>query len=64
MDWAKAVAGKQTGSFRSHQDPIGDMDHPGHVKLLEKWLKRHRPHELFGHGGHSGSGTLLRTTIG
>jgi xylulose-5-phosphate/fructose-6-phosphate phosphoketolase len=44
----KAVDGKQTeGSFRSHQVPMGDMDRPGHVKLLEKWLKSYRPHELF-----------------
>lgn len=44
----KKVDGKQTeGSFRSHQVPMGDMDKPGHVKLLEKWLKSYRPQELF-----------------
>jgi xylulose-5-phosphate/fructose-6-phosphate phosphoketolase len=44
----KVVDGKQTeGSFRSHQVPIPDMDHPAHVKLLEKWLKSYRPQELF-----------------
>ena len=44
----KAVDGKQTeGSSRSHQVPMGDMDRPGHVKLLEKWLKSYRPQELF-----------------
>src|SRR5688500_7213351 len=44
----KAVDGKQTeGSFRAHQDPMGDMDRPSHVKLLEKWLKSYRPEELF-----------------
>ncbi len=44
----KVVDGKQTeGSFRSHQVPIPDMDHPSHVKLLEKWLKSYRPQELF-----------------
>jgi xylulose-5-phosphate/fructose-6-phosphate phosphoketolase len=44
----KVVDGKQTeGSFRSHQVPIPDMDHPGHVKMLEKWLKSYRPQELF-----------------
>jgi xylulose-5-phosphate/fructose-6-phosphate phosphoketolase len=44
----KVVDGKQTeGSFRSHQVPIADIDHAGHVKLLEKWLKSYRPHELF-----------------
>ncbi len=44
----KVVDGKQTeGTFRSHQVPMGDMDRPGHVKLLEKWLKSYRPQELF-----------------
>ena len=44
----KVVDGKQTeGSFRSHQVPMGDMDRPAHVKLLEKWLKSYRPQELF-----------------
>jgi xylulose-5-phosphate/fructose-6-phosphate phosphoketolase len=44
----KVVDGKQTeGSFRSHQVPIADIDNPGHVKRLEKWLKSYRPHELF-----------------
>ena len=44
----KVVDGKQTeGTFRSHQVPMGDMDQPGHVKMLEKWLKSYRPQELF-----------------
>jgi len=44
----KVIDGRQTeGSFRSHQVPIADIDHPGHVKRLEKWLKSYRPHELF-----------------
>jgi xylulose-5-phosphate/fructose-6-phosphate phosphoketolase len=44
----KVVDGKQTeGSFRSHQVPMGEMDRPGHVKILEKWLKSYRPQELF-----------------
>jgi xylulose-5-phosphate/fructose-6-phosphate phosphoketolase len=48
----KVVDGKQTeGSFRSHQVPMGDMDRPGHVKLLEKWLKSYRPQELFDEAG-------------
>jgi xylulose-5-phosphate/fructose-6-phosphate phosphoketolase len=48
----KIVDGKQTeGSFRSHQVPMGDMDRPGHVKLLEKWLKSYRPQELFDKSG-------------
>src|SRR6266581_4474409 len=44
----KIVDGKPTeGTFRSHQVPMGDMDHPGHVKVLEKWMKSYRPQELF-----------------
>ena len=44
----KVVDGKQTeGTFRSHQVPMGEMSHPGHVKILEDWLKSYRPQELF-----------------
>jgi xylulose-5-phosphate/fructose-6-phosphate phosphoketolase len=44
----RVVDGKPTeGTFRSHQVPMGDMRHPGHVKILEKWLKSYRPDELF-----------------
>src|SRR6185295_18637476 len=44
----KIIDGKPTeGTFRSHQVPMGDMSHPGHVKVLEKWLKSYRPQELF-----------------
>ena len=36
------------GAFRSHQVPISDpATHPGHLELLEKWLKSYRPEELF-----------------
>ena len=48
----KVVDGKPTeGTFRSHQVPMGDMNHPGHVKILEKWLKSYRPQELFDKAG-------------
>ncbi len=44
----KEVDGKQTeGSWRSHQVPMGDMDKPSHVRLLERWMKSYRPDELF-----------------
>jgi xylulose-5-phosphate/fructose-6-phosphate phosphoketolase len=44
----KVVDGKPTeGTFRSHQVPMGEMSHPGHVKILEKWMKSYRPQELF-----------------
>src|SRR5262245_13045454 len=42
----KRVDGNQTeGSFRSHQVPMGDMDRPSHVTLLEKWLRSYKPQE-------------------
>jgi xylulose-5-phosphate/fructose-6-phosphate phosphoketolase len=48
----KAVDGKRTeGSFRSHQVPMADMSRPGHVKLLEKWMRSYRPEELFDASG-------------
>jgi xylulose-5-phosphate/fructose-6-phosphate phosphoketolase len=48
----KMVDGKTTeGTFRSHQVPMGDMSRPGHVKILEKWLKSYRPQELFDRTG-------------
>ena len=48
----KTVDGKRTeGTFRSHQVPMGEMSRPGHVKILEKWLKSYRPQELFDTGG-------------
>lgn len=44
----KQVDGKATeGTFRSHQVPMGDMSHPGHVEILEQWLQSYRPQELF-----------------
>jgi xylulose-5-phosphate/fructose-6-phosphate phosphoketolase len=49
----KSVDGKKTeGSFRAHQVPMGDMDKPEHVHLLESWMRSYRPEELFDeHGG-------------
>jgi len=48
----KEVDGKQSeGSYRSHQVPMGDMSHPGHVKLLEDWMRSYRPQELFDPSG-------------
>jgi xylulose-5-phosphate/fructose-6-phosphate phosphoketolase len=44
----KKVDGQQVeGTFRSHQVPMGEMSRPGHVRILEKWLKSYRPQELF-----------------
>jgi xylulose-5-phosphate/fructose-6-phosphate phosphoketolase len=48
----KLVDGQQTeGTFRSHQVPMGDMSHPGHIELLEQWMKSYRPQELFDRTG-------------
>ena len=42
------VDGKRVeDTFRSHQVPMGDMDQPGHVKILEDWMRSYRPQELF-----------------
>jgi xylulose-5-phosphate/fructose-6-phosphate phosphoketolase len=43
------VDGKKTeGSFRSHQVPFSEMfTKPGHLKLLEDWMRSYRPEELF-----------------
>jgi xylulose-5-phosphate/fructose-6-phosphate phosphoketolase len=35
------------GYWRSHQVPMGDMDQPGHLAILEQWLRSYRPEELF-----------------
>ncbi|MET0514700.1 MAG: phosphoketolase family protein [Nitrospiraceae bacterium] len=45
----KEIDGQRTESFwRSHQVPMGEMhEKPGHVKILEKWMKSYKPKELF-----------------
>jgi xylulose-5-phosphate/fructose-6-phosphate phosphoketolase len=48
----KIVDGKKIeGTFRAHQVPIGDMSRPGHVKILERWMKSYRPETLFDEAG-------------
>jgi len=40
------------GTFRSHQIPIlVDSEHPGHLELLENWMKSYKPDELFDENG-------------
>jgi xylulose-5-phosphate/fructose-6-phosphate phosphoketolase len=37
-----------TGSWRSHQVPLsGVRDNPGHLAILQRWLRSYRPEELF-----------------
>ncbi|HTI71166.1 MAG TPA: phosphoketolase family protein [Candidatus Limnocylindria bacterium] len=40
------------GTFRSHQIPISaPATHPGHLQILEEWLRSYRPEELFDESG-------------
>ena len=40
------------GTFRAHQVPLADpRTHPGHLRLLEDWLRSYRPEELFDEAG-------------
>jgi xylulose-5-phosphate/fructose-6-phosphate phosphoketolase len=40
------------GTFRSHQIPVlVDSSHPGHLTLLENWMKSYHPEELFDKDG-------------
>jgi xylulose-5-phosphate/fructose-6-phosphate phosphoketolase len=50
----KEVDGLQIeGTFRAHQIPLlVDSEHPGHLELLEKWMKSYKPEELFDKTGH------------
>jgi xylulose-5-phosphate/fructose-6-phosphate phosphoketolase len=43
---------KVEGSWRAHQVPMGGMhSNPEHVRLLEEWMRRYRPEELFDESG-------------
>jgi len=39
------------GSFRSHQVPMGEMDKPEHIQILEGWMRSYKPEELFDAAG-------------
>jgi len=49
----RTVDGVQVeGTFRAHQVPLSDpATHPGHLQLLEDWLRSYRPQELFDERG-------------
>ncbi len=49
----KVVDGKPVeGTWRAHQVPVTDLaTKPGHLKILEDWMKSYRPEELFDEGG-------------
>jgi xylulose-5-phosphate/fructose-6-phosphate phosphoketolase len=39
------------GYWRSHQVPMGEMDRPEHIAVLEQWMKSYRPEDLFDANG-------------
>src|SRR4051794_32388514 len=40
------------GTWRAHQVPLANLaDKPGHLALLETWMRSYRPEELFDAGG-------------
>ncbi|HEX8011376.1 MAG TPA: phosphoketolase family protein [Casimicrobiaceae bacterium] len=45
----KVVDGKPVeGTFRAHQVPLAGLAaEPGHLRMLEEWMKSYRPEELF-----------------
>ncbi len=46
------IDGKKCEDYwRSHQVPMGDMDKPGHLRILERWMRSYRPQELFDREG-------------
>ncbi|HEY2827419.1 MAG TPA: phosphoketolase family protein [Pirellulales bacterium] len=48
----KTVDGQRTEDYwRSHQVPMASMAKPGHVKILEDWMKSYEPDELFDTSG-------------
>src|SRR5208283_2291517 len=49
----KVIDGKRTEDYwRAHQVPMGEMhQNPEHVEILEEWMKRYKPEELFDETG-------------
>ena len=41
------MASRTEGYWRSHQVPMADMAKPGHIQILETWMKSYKPEELF-----------------
>jgi xylulose-5-phosphate/fructose-6-phosphate phosphoketolase len=61
----KEVDGLKTeGSWRSHQVPISDMTKPGHIALLETWLRSYGPEELFDENGRPSADILSLAPAG
>ncbi len=48
----REVDGKPVeGTWRSHQVPMGDMDRPEHLAILDTWMRSYKPEELFDEQG-------------
>jgi xylulose-5-phosphate/fructose-6-phosphate phosphoketolase len=48
----KVVDGKPVeGTWRAHQVPVTDLSKPGHLKILEDWMKSYQPKDLFDETG-------------
>jgi xylulose-5-phosphate/fructose-6-phosphate phosphoketolase len=48
----KMVDGKPVeGTWRAHQVPVTDLSKPGHLKILEDWMKSYQARELFDQQG-------------
>lgn len=46
------IDGKKCEDYwRSHQVPMGEMDRPEHIRILDQWMKSYRPEELFDEQG-------------
>jgi xylulose-5-phosphate/fructose-6-phosphate phosphoketolase len=39
------------GTWRAHQVPLADMGKPGHVNILDGWMRGYKPEELFDETG-------------
>ena len=40
------------GTFRAHQVPLATVrENPEHLKMLEAWMRKYQPDELFDHDG-------------
>jgi len=39
------------GTWRAHQVPLSDLSKPGHLAILEQWMRSYRPQELFDRNG-------------
>ncbi len=55
---------KTEGSWRAHQVPIADMEKPGHIALLEEWMRSYRPEELFDEAGRPRSDIVALAPMG